>query len=465
MRRGARERHEEEGELVVPEVRVDPRFRRYWKSKDKPNVVPSLYGTHYDTEWHFDESTHDWVSEEERPLRVLGAANWTDVWPEWQDVGKDYTRLGTQEQPLDQIQIKRMEKHCDIKVKFERRLGGGNNGTVYKVQCQTRTVKVVESAQPSSSRASKPKLLYIWGSAWDAACKIMRVTKKTEKSKLDYRVNRLLQDFLPLRYLKHENIVQMLDMVTIPDSNTLFPYSTVLLLMELCDGDLVHIKSQCANGLIPHGIVKKMMRDVCTGLQYMHNENMVHLDVKPENILFKWSAQGSPLTEANLLQYTDTLTFKLGDLGFCMTFNPDEPAVTNKMFGTILYMSYEMKALDQKQKNVIEAKPCDIYSLGVTLAFCVMDYIVWEDYAQRDVLSDYMAELAQSSPEECPPGISPLIASLIYYMIHSDPKERPTIEKVLNHEWLREGTSMKRKKKWPLPRRNKFGKFRWETFN
>ena len=125
-----------------------------------------------------------------------------------------------------------------------------------------------------------------------------------------------------------------------------------------------------------------------------------------------------------------------------------------------------MKALaDQKQKDAIEAKPCDIYSLGVTLAFCVMDYIVFEDYVQRDVLSDYMAELAQSSPDDCPPGITPLLASLIYYMIHSDPKERPTIEKVLNHEWLREGTSQKRKKKWPLPRRNKFGKYRWQTFN
>ena len=165
---------------------------------------------------------------------------------------------------------------------------------------------------------------------------------KTKESKLDYRVNRLLQDLLALRYLKHENIVQMLDLVTIPDSNTLLPYSTILLLMELCDEDLVHTKNQCPGSLIPHVIVKKMMRDICAGLQYMHEENAVHLDIKPENILFKWNAQGNPLTEANLLLYIDTLTFKLGDLGFCMIFNPDEPAVTNKMFGTILYMSIDV---------------------------------------------------------------------------------------------------------------------------
>ena len=436
MIRGARERNKEEGKLVIPKVRVDPRFRQYWKRVNYPNDVPSLYGTHYDTEWHFDESTHDWVPAEERPLRVMGAANWSDVWPEWPDVGNQYTLLGTQDQPLVPIQIEMMEEHCDIKVKFERRLGGGLMGTVYKVKCQMRVYEPQESDKPSSSQGpstsqSKPD---VWGPDWDAACKVMRLSNPGNKQKLKYRVDRLLHDFLSLRYLQHENIVQMLDMVTIPDSGTHFPYSTVLLLMEVCDGDLIHIYGKCTN-LVPHVIVKKMMRDVCAGLQYMHKENAVHLDIKPDNILFKWNPPGNPLTEANLLQYTDTLTFKLGDLGFCMTFNPNEPVVTKRDFGTPLYMSLEMKALrNNTRQDAVEAKPCDIYSLGVTLAFCVMDFFLHKDYAQRDALFDYMAQLAQSTPEQCPHGMTPLLASLI----QSDPKERPTIEAVLNHEWLRE---------------------------
>ena len=468
MRRGARERHEEEGELVVPEVRVDPRFRRYWKGMDKPNVVPSLFGTQYDQEWDFDDWTRDWVSADKRHMRIIGAPNWTDVWPKWKDVGKDQTLLGTEDEPLDPIQMKMMEKYCDIKVKFEKRLGGGNNGTVYKVKCQTRVVKLVDSDQPSSSQgaSTSKRILYIWGPAWDAACKIMRFPNRGKKPKIQYRVDRLLQDFLTLRYLKQENIVQMLNMVAIPDSDTRFPYSTVLLLMEVCDGDLLAIQNNCPYGLIPHVIVKKMMRDICTGLQYMHNQNMAHLDVKPDNILFKWNAYGSQLTETNLLLYIDTLIFKLGDLGFCMTFNPDEPAVTNKGWGTLFYMSYEMKELRAKiRTDEVEVKPCDIYSLGVTLASCVMDFDVYDDYVERDVLSDYMALLAQSPPDQCPPGIPPLLASLIYYMIQYDPKKRPTIEEVLNHEWLREGTSRKRKKKWTLPVKNMYGMYAWYTFN
>ena len=434
-----------------------------------PNDVPSLYGTHYDTEWHFDEWTHDWVSADERPLRVMGAANWSDVWPEWPDVGNEYTLLGTRDQPLVPIQIEMMEEHCDIKVKFEKRLGGGLMGIVYKVKCQMRVYEPQESDQPSSSQGpstsqSKPD---VWGPDWDAACKVMRLTNPGNKQKLKYRVDRLLHDFLSLRYLQHENIVQMLDMVTIPDSGTHFPYSTVLLLMEVCDGALIHISEKCTGDLIPHVIVKKMMRDVCTALQFMHNENAVHLDIKPENILFSWNPQGNPLTEDNLLQYMDTLTFKLGDLGSCMTFNPNEPAVIIppiKGVGTPFYMSYEMKALKAETRtDEVQLKPCDIFSLGVTLAECVMD---WDDHdknVKKGNLTTYMADKAKLSPDECPPGMTPLLASLIHSMIKKDPKDRPTIEEVLNHEWLREGTSRKRKEKSQSPDKKKFGRYRWHA--
>jgi serine/threonine protein kinase len=31
--------------------------------------------------------------------------------------------------------------------------------------------------------------------------------------------------------------------------------------------------------------LKKIMRDVCLGLNELHNQGIVHLDIKPENIL------------------------------------------------------------------------------------------------------------------------------------------------------------------------------------
>ena len=259
----------------MPEVRVDPRFRRYWRDGHYPNDVPSLYGTHYDTEWHFDESTHDWVPAEERPYRVFGAANWTDVRPEWPDVGKDYHLLGRDlDQPLDPIQMKMLNDHCGIKV-------------------------------------------------------------------------------------------------------------------------------------------------------------------------------------------------KLGNLGFCMAFNPDEPAVIippSKWVGTPFYMSYEMKTLTaETQTDEVQLKPCDIFSLGVTLAECVMDWDDHNDNVKKGDLTNNMADKAKLSPNECPPGMTPLLASLIHSMIKKDPKDRPTIEEVLNHEWLREGTSRKRKEKSQSPDKKKFCRYRWHA--
>lgn len=50
--------------------------------------------------------------------------------------------------------------------------------------------------------------------------------------------------------------------------------------------------------MIPEDDLKRIMRDVCLGLQELHSRGIVHLDIKPENILESFSGK-----------------FKLGDLG------------------------------------------------------------------------------------------------------------------------------------------------------
>ena len=467
MIRGARDRHKEEGKLVIPEVSVDREFRQYWKGKEFPKDVQPLYGTQYDTEWHFDNWTRDWVSADKRHLRVSGTADWTDVWKHWKDAGKDYTRLGTKDEPLDPIQVDVMNKHCHVKVsKFESWLGDGHFGGVYKVKYQRKRLEITsDTSQPNTS--PKKQFNYVWGPEWSAACKVMRLDKEAKKTyTLKSEVNSLLGDINILRYLKHENVVQMLDVVHIPDTETRFPFSTVLMLMELCDGDLFQVSDVCDDDLIPLVVVQKMMRNVCSGLQFMHNQNMVHFDIKPRNILYKWCASGRKLTMSNLIKYLGTLTFKLGDLGLCQTYDDDQPLVTTRYAGTTDYMSPEMKELESDDEHdPIEAKPCDICSLGLTLAFCVMDFQEFDDISTQGILVDYMAAVAQMPDSQLPQGINQTIASLINHMIQTDPEDRPTIDQVLNNQWLKVSASNKRKKWWQGPERNQYDRFAWQTFN
>jgi len=61
---------------------------------------------------------------------------------------------------------------------------------------------------------------------------------------------------------------------------------------ELCDGSLkdekVALQSSCPEDPRMGDLeLSSVIRDVCTGLEVLHRKNLVHLDVKPENILVK----------------------------------------------------------------------------------------------------------------------------------------------------------------------------------
>ena len=54
---------------------------------------------------------------------------------------------------------------------------------------------------------------------------------------------------------------------------------------------------------------KKYIRQICQGLAHMHENNIVHLDIKPENIIFE--TKGS-------------FNIKLVDFGLASKLNPDD---------------------------------------------------------------------------------------------------------------------------------------------
>jgi serine/threonine protein kinase len=55
--------------------------------------------------------------------------------------------------------------------------------------------------------------------------------------------------------------------------------------MELCQGS---IKSLIKQHLIKfsEGTARDMLKDICKALAYIHRDKVVHLDIKPGNLLF-----------------------------------------------------------------------------------------------------------------------------------------------------------------------------------
>ncbi|MFC2159866.1 protein kinase [Actinomycetota bacterium] len=135
-----------------------------------------------------------------------------------------------------------------------------------------------------------------------------------------------------LAKLKHPNIVDIYDWGKFDDS--------YFIIMEYIDGvslkELIDLKGALDPEVSTHLIIQ-----ICEALSFAHNNNLIHRDVKPQNILI-----------------TSEKKVKVTDFGIAKSLNTDITKTLN-IVGTAQYISPE-----QARGNVLDNRT-DIYSLGV----------------------------------------------------------------------------------------------------
>lgn len=88
----------------------------------------------------------------------------------------------------------------------------------------------------------------------------------------------------------------------------------------------------------------KIIKGICEGLHYLHENKIVHLDIKPSNTLLD-----------------DNMVPKIADFGLSRCFDENQSrAVTSKLIGSMGYMAPEFYSGEITFKS-------DIYSLGVII--------------------------------------------------------------------------------------------------
>lgn len=153
---------------------------------------------------------------------------------------------------------------------------------------------------------------------------------------------------------------------------------------------------------IPETTSKRYFHQICSAVQHMHNMNLVHLDIKLDNIV--------------LQDPTGTLV-KLLDFG--MTERVGKKL--NSPHGTIHYMAPEMfDHHDLPVKGLTAKTSLDIWSLGISLFCMVTGRYPWLQATMTD--SDYsqyycwQAGISSSPPEqwmEFTPALSQLLTALL----------------------------------------------------
>lgn len=165
------------------------------------------------------------------------------------------------------------------------------------------------------------------------AIKHLNLNGKEDKENLVYLFKR---EAIAIARLNHPNIVNIYDMGQENDEN-------YYIVMELVEGQSLEtiFKSKQLSIEFYLGLAIQ----ICEALSYVHENEVIHRDIKPDNILL--SLKG---------------TAKLTDFGVAKFEEIDEKQIATSFVGTLMYMSPEQL----KDSDDIDGR-ADLYSFAVTL--------------------------------------------------------------------------------------------------
>ncbi|KAK8546361.1 hypothetical protein V6N13_067586 [Hibiscus sabdariffa] len=223
------------------------------------------------------------------------------------------------------------------------------------------------------------------------------------------RLNKKLQDSLMseiviLKRINHPNIVRLHDIIEVPGK--------IHLVLEYCKGgDLSMYITR--NGSVPEATAKHFMQQLAAGLQVLCDNNLIHRDLKPQNLLLSTNDSRADL--------------KIADFGFARSLQPRGLAET--LCGSPLYMAPEIMQLQK-----YDAK-ADLWSVGAILFQLVTGKTPFTGNNQIQLLQNIM----KSTELLFPMGNNYLTADckdLCLRLLRRNPVERLTFEEFFNHPFL-----------------------------
>jgi len=212
----------------------------------------------------------------------------------------------------------------------------------------------------------------------------------------------LLEHVGVLMSWRHKNIIRIHRVGY--DDNYLY------LVMEFIDGaDLgMVIERYAVDGeLIPHDDVIQVARSVAQALDYAHRNGVLHLDVKPSNILMEKSGR-----------------VLLSDFSVPLGGRQEQEGA---VLGTMHYMSPEqIQSPDQVTSR------SDLYSLGVMLYEMLTGTVPFDHPSPVTVALQHI-NLAPPPPRKINPNLNPATESVLLKAIEKDPAKRyPSGEAFVN---------------------------------
>ncbi|XP_029364133.1 serine/threonine kinase 17a like [Echeneis naucrates] len=188
----------------------------------------------------------------------------------------------------------------------------------------------------------------------------------------------------------------------------------IILVLECAAGG--EIFDQCVdenNDAFTEKDVIRLAKQILNGVAFLHRNNVVHLDLKPQNILL---TSARPLGDIRIVD-------------FGLSRRMDNITEVREILGTPEYVAPEILDYDPISTAT------DMWSIGVLIYVMLTSESPFQgDNKQMTFLniSQVNVDYSQDTFE----GISPLAVDFIKSLLLKNPRKRATAEECLKHPWL-----------------------------
>ncbi|RYP85451.1 hypothetical protein DL769_001004 [Monosporascus sp. CRB-8-3] len=270
----------------------------------------------------------------------------------------------------------------------QKKIGQGASGSVY-------VAKVKDGAVSPVAR----EVLRAHGARAQVAIKQMDLAHQPRKELI-------VNEIMVMKDSKHRNIVNFLDAFLRNNNAELW------VVMEYMEGGaLTDVIDN--NPVITEEQISTICLETCRGLQHLHSQNIIHRDIKSDNVLL--DARGN---------------VKITDFGFCAKLT-ETKSKRATMVGTPYWMAPEVV----KQKEY--GPKVDIWSLGIM----AIEMIESEPpYLNEEPLKALYLIATNGTPRlKKPEKLSKELKAFLSVCLCVDVKSRASADELLQHDFLKHG--------------------------
>lgn len=209
---------------------------------------------------------------------------------------------------------------------------------------------------------------------------------------------------------RHQNLIRLYEVVT--DLKT----AEIYMIFEYMKGGVIVDRS--SRSPYPRNLLRSAMVDALEGLSYLHSRNIVHRDIKVENLLVDKNG-----------------TVKISDFGMAHVIPPGGNDALMMGIGSRKYRSPEI--FKANGKSNYSGFAADVWAMGCVF-FCLADGSLpfGRKCAREDKKGHVRSILRDPVPATRVLESSPLLKDLVVGMLRKNPVKRYSVSDCRSHKWL-----------------------------